>query len=356
MSLRLIQIIIVVCTAVLAETDVGGILTRDTRWNADGNPYRLSEDLVVERYVRLTIAPGCRIIVSSSRPVDTTITQYDKMDMKYTSIKVYGTLICVGNWNKRTVFSPDTADVALPAWYGILLDGADDQFTEIGHTDITGAYNAVTIRRCSPLIHHTALERNHTGIFCMEHGSVRVYNCFIGYNTAAGIRFDGSNPVVRNSIIVFNRNNGVWCDSRSKIDFAYNCIFGNGDGDLLDCDPEIGLPAKKNKNGDSIDIFNNLRQNPVFTGSPADSTSRLNDLSVPTDEVRIKNRAIAAIIHEGAEDTAKSPPSPPPVQRYELSGYSPCRDAGDPSSKLKDTDGSRNDMGIYGGPAFIDRK
>ena len=356
MMRQVLLIVTVLSLSTTAETEVGGILTRDTRWNPDGNPYRLSKDLVIERYVRLTIAPGCRIVVSSSRQADTAITQYDKMDTDYTSIKVYGTLVCAGNRNKRTVFSPDTEKVALPAWYGIVFDGADDQFTEIGHTDITGAYVAVTARRCAPLIHHTALERNHTGIFCGEHGSARVYNCFIGYNTSAGIRVVGSNPLIRNSIIVFNRNNGVWCDGRSKIDLAYNCLFGNGDGDLLDCDPEIGLPVKKNRNGDSIDIFNNIRRDPVFSGSAADSTSRLNDISVPTAATRIRNPEIAAIIHDSAAATSNAPPPPPPARRYELSGYSPCRDAGDPSSRLKDTDGSRNDMGIYGGPPFIDRK
>ena len=35
---------------------------------------------------------------------------------------------------------------------------------------------------------------------------------------------------------------------------------------------------------------------------------------------------------------------------FTLNPYSPCVDAGDPSSVYNDADGSRNDMGLYGGP------
>ena len=35
---------------------------------------------------------------------------------------------------------------------------------------------------------------------------------------------------------------------------------------------------------------------------------------------------------------------------FYLKSASPCRDAGDPDSQYDDLDGTRNDMGIYGGP------
>ena len=35
---------------------------------------------------------------------------------------------------------------------------------------------------------------------------------------------------------------------------------------------------------------------------------------------------------------------------YSLQAGSPCIDTGNPSSEYNDTDGSRNDMGAYGGP------
>lgn len=355
MRLFILPVLLIISVSVFAEKEVKGILNRDTRWNADEGPYRLSGDIVVARNIRLTIAPGCRISVASIDHKDTAITQYDKIDSRYISIKVYGTLICIGSQEKRTVFAPDSLNTSLPAWYGIVLDGAEDQFTEIAHTDITGAYNGITVRRCAPLIHHTVIIRNHTGLLCSDYGSATLINCLVGYNTSSGIRIDKSNPEILNSMVIFNRNNGLWCDGASRITFTYNCIFGNGDGDLLDCDPEIGLPVKKNKNGDSIDIYKNLRLNPIFSGSPAEAASRRQDPAVPTPAGQIRNPEIAAIVHDGSSDSSQSQP-PSPGKQYELSEYSPCRDAGEPSSKLKDRDGSRNDIGIYGGPPIINHR
>jgi hypothetical protein len=40
----------------------------------------------------------------------------------------------------------------------------------------------------------------------------------------------------------------------------------------------------------------------------------------------------------------------PANQDYRLQSASPCRDAGDPSAEYADLDGSRNDIGVYGGP------
>ena len=339
-----------------AETEVGGVLKRDTRWNRDDGPYILTEDLVVSRNVRLTIASGCRIVVSSSPRNDTAVPQLDNVDSRLTSIKVYGTLICVGSSDKRITFSPDTHSITHPSWYGIILDDADDQFTEITYTDISGAFNGIMVKKSAPLIHHVIIEHNHTGLLCTDQGSVRIYNSLIGFNTSAGIRTEKSNPSIINSIIVFNRNNGIWCDGMSKINCSYNCIFGNADGDLLDCDPEIGLLTKTNKNGDSIDVFNNVLQDPVFSGSPADSSERLKDPDVPTEKALVRDTVIAAIIHEEDRKTAGTVPVKTRRLRYQLSRYSPCRDAGDPSSGFKDRDGSRNDMGIYGGPAVIGKK
>ncbi len=351
----ILPLLLIIIVSVVAEKEVRGILNRDTRWNADDGPYRLTGDIVVARNIRLTIAQGCRIILAPTDHADTAITQYDDIDRRFISIKVYGTLICIGAQDKRTVFAPDSLNTSLPAWYGIVLDGAEDQFTEIAYTDITGAYNGITVRRCAPLIHHTVLIRNHTGLLCTDFGSATLINCLVGYNTSSGIRIDKSNPVIRNSMIIFNRNNGLWCDGTSRITFTYNCIFGNGDGDLLDCDPEIGLPVKKNKNGDSIDTYKNLRMNPIFSGSPAETAARRHDLAVPTPAGQIRDPEIAAIVHDGRSDSLQSQPLPA-GKRYELSEYSPCLDAGEPSSKLKDRDGSRNDIGIYGGPPIINQR
>ncbi|MBN1308904.1 MAG: right-handed parallel beta-helix repeat-containing protein [Chitinispirillaceae bacterium] len=345
------------CLIVLTSSgkEVGGVLTRNTRWNAEEGPFYLTSDLLVAKNVRLTITAGTRVVVGACAGKDTAIRQYDDVDSRTVSIKIHGTLICCGKGEKRIIFAPDSSCTASPAWYGIIFHKADEQFTEITYADITGAYCGISVIRCSPTIRNAVIEHNHIGILCSDNASARVYNCVIMSNNAAGLRVVEANPCFMNNIISFNRNIGLWCDGLSKVTCAFNCISGNGDGDFFECDPELGLPVKKNKRGDSVDIFNNLRFDPIFSGSIADSTARRQDISLPTEKHLIRDTAIAAVLQSGREET-KDVRNPSLGGRYRLSQYSPCIDAGNPSGPFKDRDGSRNDMGIWGGPEVINRK
>jgi hypothetical protein len=331
-----------------AEMKVGGILKRNSRWNASDGPFYLTSDLLIPRGVRLTITAGSKIIIGTPSGNDTAIIQFDANDKRMISMKINGTLICIGRSGKRISFTPDSTIAGRPVWYGIVLDGADEQFTEITHTDIAGAFCGISIRRCTFPVNYCILEYNHIGINCIEMASVHVLNCVIAKNTAVGIRITESNPVIKNSIIVFNSNNGVWCDGISRINFTYNCVYGNGDGDYFECDPEYGINTKKNKNDDSTDAYQNLHLNPIFSGSAADSTAARQDILLPTEKSLVRDSAIAAIINTSG-DPAVLPEKVPASRRYWLSRYSPCIDAGDPSKKFRDQNGSRNDMGIWGG-------
>lgn len=338
-----------------SETIVGGVITRDTRWKAADGPFHITSDLVVPPNIRLTITPGTRVIIGGYPGLDSTVQQYDDIDRRHVSIKVSGTFICSGKNGKRISFVPASGRKDAPAWYGILLDKADEQFTEIVSTDIIGAYCGITVKSCSPAVSNCIIEYNHIGLHLIDQGSADIVNCIVIHNNAAGIRVTDANPVIMNSIIAFNSNNGIWGDGHSKITCTYNCIFGNGDGNFLSCDPELGLTVKKNKRGDSLDTFKNIFVDPVFEGSVADSLAQEQDIHLPTESSEIRDTAIASIIHED------SPPPPaekkaPPRERYHLSRYSPCINAGNPSGAFKDQDGTRNDMGIWGGPNLVKRK
>ncbi len=350
MDYRVLVLIVCLLLPAVSEKRVGGIITRDTRWNAEDGPFYLTSDLLIARNVRLTLSPGTRVIVGAPSENDTAVIQYDHVDSHTVALKIHGTFTCVGKREKRITFGPDSSITGRPAWYGIVLYQADEQFTEIANTDITGAYCAVSPRQCSPLIRNCIIEHNHIGISCTDQAAARIYNCVIIFNDAAGIRIAEANPSIVNNIITANRNNGVWCDGISKISCTFNCISGNGDGDFLECDPELGITTGKNTNGDSIDIFDNIRSNPVFAGSSADSTAQRQDISLPTEKGLIHNPIIAAVIQHGK----KAPPKTvaPLTGRYRCAKYSPCINAGDPSGTFKDSDGSRNDMGIWGGPEF----
>ena len=347
----LLILTLVFCT--YAEQLVGGILTRNTRWNADEGPFILQRDLLIPEGLKLTIAPGTRLIIAPV-PINDTSHQIDRIDSGTISIKVNGLFTCIGRRDKRITISPQEFNTDRPLWYGIVFIRAESEFAEIAYTDITGAYCGITTKNSSPLIRTTILEYNHIGISFTDGGFARVFNCVIARNFASGILVNRSNPHIANSIIAFNNNTGVLGDGVSKIKFEYNCISGNSDGDFLDCDPELGIFVKINKNRDSVDYAHNILKDPIFSGSLSDSMATEKDISLPTKMSRVKDTTIAEIINgENATESLKKSSS---ITKYSLSEYSPCINAGNPAQQFRDLDGSKNDIGISGGPEFFSEK
>jgi hypothetical protein len=334
-----------------AETTVGGIIEKDARWTAEKGPYYVAQDVLVTRRARLSISPGTQIIVCKPVVREKTIRQMDALDSSTVAITVEGALDCAGRPDKRITFVPQEGGRGC-SWYGIVFKNATDQYTELGYTDISGAYNAVSVTGCGPVIHHCQIDFNNAGVVCGEHGDASVYNCVIAYNYTAGIKVASANPILMNNIIAFNRNNGVWCDGASKITFEYNCLFGNADGNLLDCDPELGVLKKKNDRKDSTDYKNNIFKNPIFAGSEYDSVAVERDVSLPTDKSRIRDTSLAKVLHEKLADSLASKKRAAAYAQYSLSRYSPCIHAASPSQEFHNMDGSRGDMGMYGATKF----
>lgn len=350
MKNRLLFLPLLCAMLIQAQKHVGGVIDRDLRWTAEEGPYILQSDLVIPKYRRLIIGPGTKIIISSQLHEDTT-EQLDDFDKSSISIKVQGLLSCVGRRSGRIVFSPEIKPSGEKyGWYGIVFENPTEEGNEIICTDITGAYIAVKAVSCSPVIRGCIIENNHIGIFCQKPGKPSITNCIIGYNLLAGIRVSDANPEIISCIITGNKNNGVWGDGKSKITLNHNCIWQNMDGNFLECDPYFGLHVKKNSRGDSIDVHSNLFVSPVFAGSADDSIAAERDLNNPTDSSNVKSTIIADIIQSFQKKSRYTPDTDKPAERFTLSKYSPCIDAGSPDRKFKDSDGSRNDMGIYGGP------
>jgi hypothetical protein len=199
------------------------------------------------------------------------------------------------------------------------------------------------------------------GVRIEQAATPTILNCIITASVSAAVQIQGSNPTIMNSIIAFNHNSGVWCDGISRIDFSHNCLYGNGDGDFLTCDPTLGtlVPVKgKTKDKEKIgttDARNNLYADPIFAGSIADSAAARKDTNRPTPLSEVYDTAIATVVNKAAP-TAGAPPlsGARPQGRFALSRFSPCIDKGNPAKKYRDTDGSANNMGISGGPELME--
>ena len=345
-------IIFIGAVSLFAQTKVGGVLSGDNRWDREGSPYIIECDILIPRFAHLTIDPGVKVVIKKDSSIPDTIAQFDALDSGSVSFRVEGTLSCVG---KRIMFAPQNVGENRLGWYGIIFDKVNGKFNEVAFADLTGAYNGITVRECNPLVRNCIIERNNIGVNCLTNGSALVFNCLIADNFAAGIRVLEANPHIANSIIMKNRNNGLWCDGASKVTFEYNCVFGNRDGNFLDCDPALGRLTRVTKTKDSVDYAWNFYRDPVFYGTRADSIAFAHDVMIPTDSSKIQNKRLARMVQKKPRDYSFAQYRKKTKPRYTLSRYSPCINNGDPSGEFRDSDGSRNDIGLYGGPDFFAR-
>jgi len=338
-----------------AETRVSGLIDRETHWKAENGPYILEGDLLVGRFASLAIAPGTRVIISAKAQKGALAEPFDRADSTLVSIRVKGTLKCIGRRNNPVVFEPEASEHADFQWRGIILDGADGLYTEIAFTEISGASTAVTVRNTSALVRNNAIENSNIGILAVESGSPRLYNNLITGCFTAGIKIERSNPQILNNIVVFNNNVGLWCDNSSKITVKYNCFFGNTDGDFLDCDPELGKMTRGNRKKDTTDVNGNIVADPVFEGSPAEARAIELDVSLPTDSSKVEDKKLLSITNLQFGKPKEKLPTTLGSDGKRLSKYSPCINAGDPAGTFRNADGSRNTMGPLGGQDFFSK-
>jgi len=361
MKNSLISTSLIICAAAAllsqacGERTVSGIIDRETRWKAEEGPFILDGDLLIAKGANLVITPGAKIIIKSGAKKSFLTTPFDKADSSLVSIRVSGSINCVGRRNKPVVFTPERTEFTDYSWRGIILDEADSRYTEIAFTEISGAVTAITVRKSNPFIRNNALENSNIGVHCAEGSMPKIYNNLISTCFAAGIMVEKSNPQILNNIIAFNSNAGLLCDGRSKIVFKYNCVFGNIDRNFFDCDPDLGKLTRAVKNKDSTDTHGNIIADPVFIGSEAEARAIEVDILLRTDSAKVRNKKILNIPKLPFGRPALKTPTLIGSETRQLSKYSPCINAGDPGLPFKNADGSRNTMGPSGGQDFMSK-
>ena len=117
---------------------------------------------------------------------------------------------------------------------------------------------------------------------------------------------------------------------------------------------------RTNSNKDACDRFVNLAADPMFIGSPSWKTAEASDVETATsahlikdpDMAKLEADATAKRDLEAKEKKDKKAKKFVPLGNgpFLLSKYSKLVDAGHPGGDFKDRDGSRNDIGMHGGP------
>lgn len=155
------------------------------------------------------------------------------------------------------------------------------------------------------------------GIITEDVGNLEIYNNVIYDNLEVGLFFGGSGDIeIINNTIVNNSGGtgpgGINIDDAANVDIRNNIVSSNNG---------VGVFVGNNHTGNLTIDYNNVWNNSVddYVGLVVGS----NDISLDPKFV-------------GEDD-------------FHLQDSSPCIDAGDPDDSYNDPDGSRNDMGAYGG-------
>ena len=181
------------------------------------------------------------------------------------------------------------------------------------------------------------------GLTSSQDGRIRASQCIIHNNAFDGIQvgYDGRGTV-KNSVIYLNGRNGV-----------SNTYFGTFSGtNLVISENQHGLRA--------YEATNNYVSNSIFWDNTTGSIDLFdlwrNNLTLSYSNVQGGEEAITGANFENELSIVGGLLDTIPMfidqnyRNYHLEESSPCVDAGNPATSFFDVDGSRNDIGAFGGP------
>lgn len=309
----------------------GQLPRREIAWKAKAGPLLLASDVVVGPGRTLEIGPGVEIRVAARDAAP--MGAGDWADSQFVSLIVAGgTLRILGTPERPVRFVP-LRKGAPPLWGGIrIVDIPARSQAEIAWADIPRAHVGIDLDRGSAVVRHVVVREATIAIQATGGAAPKVSHSILFGSRIAGLRSALSGPVVRNSIFVDNAGAGARFEGVGLARLETNAFWNNAGGDLV-----RGPAGAGGWTGDSIvrpDAYGNVRANPVFRGSVLHA--RL--LAIRTDSLR------TAPLWK-----RRLPLDPWGGGPWALSPFSPLVDRGGLSPLCRDRDGSRCDIGLWGG-------
>lgn len=187
-------------------TYVEGEITQDTIWMLVDSPFVLSNDVVVNSGVTLTIEPGVEVRFGDGF-----------------SLTVNGRLKAEGTINRTIKFTSNSLTPAAGDWETILFNGTASSFLK-----------------------YCIIEYGKSGI-TVEDGSIDVENCVIKSNSQDGVTINGGSVVIRNGNVTGNLGSGIFVAGGSQITIQDCEISSNGDGIAFSGDLTGEISISRNK-------------------------------------------------------------------------------------------------------------
>jgi len=328
--------------------DFCGIIDVPVTWTKEKSPYRITGDIQISPAARLTIEAGVEVLIVPGEACGET-KQQDWADSTFISIKALGALIIKGTEKEPVRFLPENHVPGKIQWDGIRLPLKSRESVNIEYIHIMGAHKGINASYSTFNVGNSLFMGNNTGISLENEGDASIYNCIFTENLSSGIYISNSRPSIAANIFYKNSNFGIWSDSRKSPRIQNNIFFENADLDCRYC-PAGTTKIVKNENGTFKDKFENIYSDPIFVGSAAEKLMEKKDINLPTPKENIKDTSLQRVY----ETSANLPPqaaNPNANLPFVPSKYSPAINAAPNTDFFKDEDGSRGNIGIYGGKA-----
>ena len=326
--------------------DVCGMIDVPVTWTKDKSPYRVTGDIQIPPASRLTIEAGVEVLIVPGEACGET-RQLDWADSTFVSIKIFGALVIKGTSDEPVKILPEKHVPGKIQWDGIRLVLRNKEAVSIEYMQIMGAHKAINASYSMFNVGSSLFMGNNTGIWLENEGDISVYNCMFTENLSAGVYISNSRPAIAANMFYKNSTFGIWSDSRKSLRIQNNLFFANADTDCRYC-PAGTSKIVKEENGAFKDRFDNIYSDPIFVGSEKEKIMEKKDLNLPTPKENIKDTALQRV-YESSPGHAPPAPTTSPNKPFVLSKYSPAINAAPSTDFFKDADGSRGDIGIYGG-------
>jgi len=219
----------------------GGIIGGNITWAANGSPYIVTEDLLIDEDATLTIEPGVEVRFAGNYSI-------------YVSNNAI--LMALGTKNKPVIFTSNGTSYP-GAWGGIQPHGdtAVIYFKDckimyaskaIGNEEYLSEHYNITIINCELTFNdygmkvyqtqyatitvvNSTIKSNNVGIYLHPHGEVKIIGCEIVSNNI-GIYSSGvtiQSLMIVNNTIMYNRMAGMYLGTQLSLSFYNLTVKGN---------------------------------------------------------------------------------------------------------------------------------
>lgn len=334
-------------------TDLCGIINVPTTLKAEESPYRVVGDLYISPSARLTLEAGVTLLIVPGEKCGDT-RQLDWADSNMISIKVDGALFITGSFEQPVRIVPENHQAGQIQWDGIRIRNKRPVLVQIENLRIAGAQKAIRVTQSLFHISNSIFYDNNTALWLEDEADIWAYNNLFTANRSAAISIRESNPTLLANIFYKNPSYGVDSDSRPKPRIEFNLFFGNGDSDCWRCPVGMGKRVGVNHKNDSIDVFSNLYTDPLFQNSASARRVASKDVRLPTQKQEAKDPQLHQVYSQARESGRHGLPMSPRFEplgkgEWQLSEYSPALDAAPDQDFFQDINGTRGDLGAFGG-------